>query len=259
MTDCFVSLEGPPSRWIAKHGLAAPALLGDGFPSYEPMDGGKQAMVVMENGIVKIEQGGRLFFLPKSYGVWCIVAPEGPVPLHHDPDAWWGYRPLIYRLRIDGRLEAFGSQEEIQWRKMLGDIMHVLYGGAEPFDYDEADDRAEAILREHLCPQQRIEYEATNKFRCRGGLTGNLYRIHVGSGFALVEKATNEVLVSYCLHPEHYLPHADVALATKLMLEDKDTEEETLTGARGTVLSLGRVPITKAHREARAIERELIQ
>lgn len=249
----WLSLDGPPSRWLATHGKPAAACGRRGLPSYEPEDG-EDGLVVFDLLICNHDSVGQVRMLPRSYGVACVVAPDGPVALHHDPDAQWTYRPILYRLNAFHGIEALGSQQELRMRRDLRDT--IIWRGTKYEENAAADVRADAILREHLSPLQRIEYVSEGSFRSRGGKTRNVYRIELGNGFQLVSPA-GETIATYCLHPEEHIPYADVALATKLWLEDPDAELEALEGARTTVVGLGGKALP-AQRFAERLERELI-
>lgn len=226
------------------------------MPSYEHEDG--KGMLVLDLLVVNYMGDGQIRFFSRSYGEWSVVAPDGPVPMWHDPEALWCYRPIIYRMTMDGYPQAQGSQIELEWRRKLCDMITSIH--VEDFDFPDhasADERAREILEEHLSPQQRIELRALSKFRVRGGKTKNVYLVEPGNGFKLVSKLTTKVMVSYCLHPEEHIPFDDVALATKLWLEDEETELEILEGARQYVRSLGETPFS-ADRFAERLERDLI-
>jgi len=115
---------------------------------------------------------------------------------------------------------------------------YVAFADAQRPDllpYVEANDRASLILREHLAPQQRIEL-AGGGFYVRGTIN-RLYRVELGNGFQIVDPVTHVPTVSLCLHPDDWMPYADVALATKLAIDaGAETEAELLEAARPRVL-----------------------
>lgn len=88
---------------------------------------------------------------------------------------------------------------------------------------DEAEKRAEALLRSQLSPEQLATYEAAKYFdviidehrtyRIRRGWAGNIELID----------ARRVTVAKYCIHPKHPIPVGDAMLAQKLMLE---TEED---------------------------------
>lgn len=228
-----------------------PSRAGRWMPAYESEDGTLQ---VFEMLIVTTFRDGMTMLFPRSYGISCLVSPDDMVPLHHGENAWWTWRPRLFRKMLIG-WQGLGSQTELAWRRGLMDMM---ISGREGYTMGEADDRAAALLQENLSPQQRLELAALGTFRVRGAKTRNVYRIDIGNGFEIVDKATGEAVVSYCLHTDAWIPHDDVALATKLALEDPDLEVECLENARMTMRPRGR-RATWADRRAAVMEREMIR
>lgn len=263
----MIALEGEPSDWIVKGGLPAAWCGERGMPSFERDDG----LLVFD--LLLFSQGEDL--RPMLYSRWyhsaCAIAPDGLVPLYHDPRARREWRPQVYKLGIGW--ERFGSQGELLWRRLCSDAQQAIATLHEPDLSEElryrlaterllstevAEDRAEKLLRENLTAFQEFEYVVTDRFRVRGGRTGNLYLIRPRDGFALIDDVTNAVIASYCLHPESWLPDADVALATKLALEDEELEVDCLENARVGSTSLASCPPDWAERAAAERERELI-
>lgn len=265
----MITFDGPPSRWIV-HGGKPASITGDctkgrgGMPSYENTENG---MVVMDLLVAMPTSNGGMKLLSRFYGVACLISPECEgVPLHHDPAAWWDWRPLLYRRALFG-WDCLGSQEELSWRYGLHQMqlaMDAIDNGEYDLNRDfkmmEADEKARKLLRENTTDQQRLELAASGgcRFKCRGGKTKNLYEICIGNGFKLISKLTHESVASFCWHTEYWIPHEDVALATKLQLEDPELEEEVLTYAQ---VSFGDGPHLRADdwdRRAREMEAELI-
>lgn len=272
--------DGPPSEWISRHGVPAAAVGGwrDGMPSFEHEENG---FVVMDLLLAAGTSNGSMMLVSPWYGTATILAPDGMVPLHHNPAALWEWRPLLYPRKYWG-WSGMGSQHELAWRYGLADMQRAI-ADVEEFAEQEmalrekeisprvryamvtqslempvADDRAEALLEEHLNPQQRLEWRSHwNGFLVRGGETRKTYRVSVGDGFTEVDPVTLQILHSYCLHPEEWIPHPDVALATKLALENPETEEEMVEGARGNSREATRIVFAE-ERVAAALERELI-
>lgn len=244
----MIEYPGPPSAWIVRGGKPADCL-GDcrkrsgGMPSYEHED--QNGLVVYDFLIAAGEAHGSMMLTSTWYGIAALVSPEETVPLHHTPGAWWVWRPMLYRRSIHGRWDCLGSQEELAWRYGLNQVQFAR-ARIEDGDYDidrdftmaKADAKAKELLLENLTPQQAIEYHASNggEFCCRGGATKNLYKIDIGAGFYILSKLTREEAVSYCWHTEYWIPHDDVALATKLQLEDPELEEQVLVEGRPTML-----------------------
>lgn len=234
-----------PADWVVEGGRPAPALgkissanrMG-GLPSYElDSDFEPKGFLVWERCVFKNRLDGPPKVLPCSYGAIAKHAPEGLHPLHGGTGStdgpWWRYRPIIYDRVLDG-WQGMGSQSELQWRYAL----HLMSNAkiVELYEMQLACDRAEELLKEHLSSWQLMELTLHEAFRVRGGHTGHTYLVKLGDGFQRVDETTNLELESFCLHPEGWLPHADVALATKWALEDPQLELETLEGARNTIL-----------------------
>lgn len=224
----MIEYAGPPERWIVKHGRPAACLGRHGMPSYEHEDGG---LLVFDLLLAQAGFNGGVKLFSRWYGSACVISPDDMVPLHHSPEALWEWRPLVYRRSMYGCWEELGSQAELAWRFGLMEVMHAVHAGAEVTMF-EADEKAEKLLAECLSGFQQLELAATDKFRVRGGSTGRMYKIELGDGFDRVDPVTDRIVASYCLHPEYWMPTADVALATKLQLEDPELEEETVAGAR---------------------------
>ena len=244
----MLRVRGHPSQWINRGGAPASILgdvreMGGGMPSYEHEDGG---LVIFELGVVQA-QGvtGQMMAFPRWYGAVCLLAPDGPAPVHHHPTQRWEWRPMVYKLNIRGGWTGLGSQEELAWRYGLDWMQrqrHRMEAGdltyeeaVEEFEgwgMEAADNKADALLKEFLTPQQQLEVTLAQGFRVRGATTGDTYAVEIANGFARIDPVTLDTLVSYCFHPEEWLPHADVALATKLALEDEELEEEFTTCAR---------------------------
>lgn len=265
---------------------------GGGMPSFvQDEEFGKLA--VFDLLVAQRADRGGLMLWPRWYGSMTLRACDGLVPLHDSPEAKWEYRPMVYN-RAMFSWQALGSQRELAWRyglhlvmlRQAQDVAAALgmdmeggraddrvvegwgYGGSFELEartedrieqryaeWMEADEKAEATLIEHLNPVQRIEFGTTNSFRCRGAATGNLYRLDVGNGFEILSKSTGEPIASYCWHPDEWIPECDVALATKLALEDEELEVETLENARVTFLD--REEVSPLDRHAAKLELEL--
>jgi hypothetical protein len=114
--------------------------------------------------------------------------------------------------------------------------------------------RARAILLEHLSPQQRLDLARRRGFFVRGEIN-RLYFVEPSNGLQIVDPVTHEATVSLCLHPDEWMPHDDVALATKLALDaGADTEAEMLEAARPRMLRRTEAERWQ-HRRAYALER----
>lgn len=224
-----------PAGWIVRGGRPARALRFGGMPSFEHEDG---RLWVFDLLRVQVGADGQCRLWSSWYGTACVLAPDGMVPLHHHEGAWWQWRPRLYRHNAFWGWMGLGSQEELQWRYGLGKAIEAAHFGEPELleQIQEADARASRLLAANLSPQQRIELAALGHFHTRGGRTRNLYKVGLGDGFAIVDHRTQDEAVSYCLHTEHWMPSADIALATKLALEDPEMEIECLENARPTLV-----------------------
>lgn len=247
---------GSPSDWIARDGLPARCLGPRGMPSYEHLDGDilvYDLMVVASLGV------GLTMATSRWYSACAFLAPDGPAPIHAEPFAWFEWRPQIYNWKSHPDdmsatyWQTLGSQQELAWRFGLMEALHVQHFDGE-FSVQESNLRADRLLRETLSEEQRLDMTTSwgQSFRCRGGKTGRHYEIEMGNGFAWTWPS-GEPYVSYCCHPDAWIPHADVALATKLQLEDEDGERDLLAAARGRVVNLWD-PGTARERQAARIE-----
>lgn len=123
--------------------------------------------------------------------------------------------------------------------------------------YWQANQKADALLREHLSPQQLLDLVADDCFYVRGTIN-KLYCVRIGNGAAIVNPETHEEVVSLCIHPDDWIPHADVALSLKLMIESgPEGEEELLAGARARPLPK-RFHADARDRQAWKLERDLL-
>lgn len=254
----MIAIGGPPSRWVSKGGRPAPVAAGyrpaPGMPSYESQSGTiyvfdcllawkDEPSFTLHPGFASANHG-RMMLLPRSYGQAAvrdvIAGGDGLCALHDDPDAIWSWRPLLYEMKAEG-LQRLGSQGELVWRY---GIIYAMLDRAEsietgvPFEsrMEKANARADALLREHLDWHQQVDLEIRGHFYAAGEVNA-LYKIRSGDGFAIVDPVTKEELVSFCLHPETWMPDSDVALAILLLLQQgAEGEKKLLGGARPTLL-----------------------
>lgn len=278
-----VEFAGPPSRWISDRGKPAACIPFKGMPAY---DSEHAVIAIMETLIATFqtgvigegEQGGglawsRYYLMPRSYGLAWVISRgvEALCALHHSPDAVWSWRPRVYWLSVPDEIDGKGSQQELDYRHMivsgLTDLaarMERRAGGLVEVELPAwsshmgANERAESLLLSHLNVQQRLEYSVTQSFHVPGEVN-KLYLIEAGNGFSIVSPWTGEKWVSYCFHPEYWIPDADIALATKLLIDQgKEGEEKALAGGNPTVLPRGRAE-TAAERWMMPRWRELLK
>lgn len=102
-------------------------------------------------------------------------------------------------------------------------------------EQEEADRRAEKILREHLDTNQRKEYKANAAFHVVTA-DGKRYRLKKGWAGNVEEiDAAGKAIARYCIHPRESVPHDDNLLAQKLLLETDEREFRRI--ANRTVLA----------------------
>lgn len=223
---------GGPKDWIARDGLYARCLGrwdddAGGLPAYES-ENLFPKLVLMENLVAAWQNVHTTYrLLPRSYKLAALLSGEGLTALTHRVEAWWDWRPILWHPSLFGPWTGLGSQAELAWRYGL----HQVILGNVPTELETGSEKAEELLREHLSPQQRLEYAISRNFHVRGGATDNLYEVVDGDGFYLLDKTTWEPVMSYCLHTEQWLPDGDISLATKLALENAETEIEALENA----------------------------
>ncbi len=101
-----------------------------------------------------------------------------------------------------------------------------------------ADDRAEALLRENLSPEQLVDYRRRREFdvvKVKFGSPPRRYRITRGwAGNVFLVGDDGAMVAKFCIHPVEEIPFADNMLAQKLMLELD--EEQFLRVANRTAL-----------------------
>lgn len=282
--DLFASAVTPAH--VSQGGAPAKACPCDGMPAYESESG---RLLVMECLIcfcgVTGDRTLPLLF-PRSYDMAMLRGP-GLVALHDDPDAVWTWRPIIYDMMFT-HTQRKGSQQELLWRRGVHDarmaredlrdrlfvLLQECVQGRLPFEdyeeraialadawpdclpFQEAEARADRILREHLNPQQLLDLAGHDWFYVRGNLN-RLYRVEIDNGCQVVHPSTHAVLASLCIHTDDWIPGADVALATKLMIDaGPETEAELLAGAKATPYA-GRTKAERWERWCGDAERDL--
>jgi hypothetical protein len=108
-------------------------------------------------------------------------------------------------------------------------LLSVAFGRAElrsrrrdciAIPLSKPEHRAEALLNEWLCPEQRATLERHGYFEVRGSHTGKRYRIRRGRNMNIEELGKDGAHVAtWCFGPVGHLPLGDVMLAQKLALE----------------------------------------
>jgi hypothetical protein len=84
----------------------------------------------------------------------------------------------------------------------------------------EAEDKAFALLKAWLSPEQIAQLEREACFDVTGSKTGKRYRIHLGRVQNVYElDRKGHPIRGWCFTPQLYLPMGDVMLAQKIALE----------------------------------------
>jgi hypothetical protein len=85
---------------------------------------------------------------------------------------------------------------------------------------DGPEERAIALLRKWLSPEQRAQFDADGHFDVIGCRTGMRYRVSYGSGTNVHEiDDTGRPIMGWCFVPSGHLVAGDVMLAQKIALE----------------------------------------
>lgn len=169
------------------------------------------------------------------------------------------WRPCVYEYRLGGgEIRRLSSQMELEWRYGIVQAGMLQDLNATPEDHQQAwaepHDRAVALLRENLTPQQVIDLYCWGMFFVHGEVN-KLYGVEPGNGFSICDPTTREKTVTCCFHPDQWIPHEDVALATKLLLEQGASgEEEVLAACRSNPLPWEKRDPTKDELVAAALE-----
>jgi hypothetical protein len=96
-------------------------------------------------------------------------------------------------------------------------------GGRIASQCSKPDQKADALLKEWLSPEQRATLESYGHFEVRGSHTGKCYRICRGRNMNIEELGKNGAQVAvWCFGPAGHLPLGDVMLTQKLALETNE-------------------------------------
>jgi hypothetical protein len=102
------------------------------------------------------------------------------------------------------------------WWRLLG--LSELYDGPRPSE--AAEERAIALLKDHLSTEQRIQYEQHSYFDVIGGVTGRRYRIRHGTQMNVhLLDSSGRWISSLCFAPRGRLPVGDMMLAQAIALQ----------------------------------------
>jgi hypothetical protein len=98
--------------------------------------------------------------------------------------------------------------------------LHTRRGGRLTSQRSIPEQKADALLKEWLSPEQRSTLHKYGFFEVRGSHTGKCYRIRRGRNMNIYEVDTGQTQVAiWCFGPVGHLPLGDVMLAQKLALE----------------------------------------
>jgi hypothetical protein len=98
--------------------------------------------------------------------------------------------------------------------------LHTRRGGRLTSQRSKPEQKADALLKEWLSPEQRSTLDSYEFFEVRGSHTGKCYRIRRGRNMNIYEVGTGQTQVAiWCFGPVEHLPLGDVMLAQKLALE----------------------------------------
>ncbi|QOZ38099.1 hypothetical protein XH92_24565 [Bradyrhizobium sp. CCBAU 53421] len=97
--------------------------------------------------------------------------------------------------------------------------------------YERIEARGLALLSAWLSPEQRAQFEKSNRFDVIGSESGKRYRICYGTSTNVYEvDGRDRIVVGWCFRPVGCLVAGDVMLAQKIALETN--ERETLMVAQ---------------------------
>ena len=107
------------------------------------------------------------------------------------------------------------------------------YSRAERAPTSEAEQKARALLRAWLSPEQARQYNSQKHFEVIGSDTGTRYRIRHGNAMNIdqLDAAGNKVC-GWCFIPEGELAAGDCMLAQKIALETFETKALAIANQR---------------------------
>jgi hypothetical protein len=108
-----------------------------------------------------------------------------------------------------------------QLRHFIQGLAHetVLHGRADPPSRD-AQSKAIQLLKQHLTPVQKEQFEKRNYFYVSGGSSGRVYRVRYGVQMNIEQlDPSGKRIRVLCFMPKGGLPVGDVMLAQKIALE----------------------------------------
>jgi len=148
--------------------------------------------------------------------------PASPIPGSLLDYAW----PSLYQTAASLPAELLAQQEYIMRERdlLLQEAMvsqdaclgHLV-------ESTLATNKAKKLLADHLTSTQLHDYEMDGYFMATGNMSGHVYRICHGSSMNISRvDEQGGYLVTYCIQPSEHVPHEDVMLAQKLLIETNE-------------------------------------
>lgn len=112
----------------------------------------------------------------------------------------------------------FDEATRLEWESQRRDAEEKYRRDQEAFR--KANERSLALLSEFMTASQRDQYREAPEF-IAVSKSGRRYKIRPGQQVLEID-AVGDAIFSYCIAPNAALPHGDVMLAQKLMLETNE-------------------------------------
>jgi TraY domain len=122
-----------------------------------------------------------------------------------------------------------------------------------------AEYKAMGLLKKHLTPRQREQFEQHHYFDVIGGNSDKTYRIHEGWQMNVAELKDGMPVVGLCFVPKGNLPAGDVMLAQKLALELSETETLTIANKFDVSPDWPKMPEIPEKRKMLRISRRILK
>jgi len=161
--------------------------------------------------------------LPTSDEIWACWSQEwrSRHPYPWPTEEQRRRRGQLEHYQGQGYVRAASAEQRAQWQREEQERSRKYE--EEQRKLAEAKQRADELLKAHLTPQQREEFEQHNQFHLLIG--DKKYRIRRGRSRNI--QLVNEqgaVVKTLCAHPSVMVPDGDCLLAQKLMLETDEQE-----------------------------------
>jgi hypothetical protein len=130
------------------------------------------------------------------------------------------------------------------WAQLCGDLCAALLACASVAfviitaermrtPTSQAEEKAHALLRAWLSPEQAQQYNSQKQFEVIGSNTGTRYRIRHGSMLNIDQlDPAGKKICTWCVVPEENLAASDCMLAQKIALETFETEALAIANRR---------------------------